>query len=734
MALVRVYCGLASVDAVGRTSAAGALLTAAVVDDTGRLLDLCEFADDPAGYSQLSNLLAERTTGPYSVAIAADRDDRLVTMLLTTAGWAIALAGDGAVDEFTERYAGDLTGEIASQATQRRAIGLARALHAGALSVALLSTPAAFVAFKPLLAAHGALVTGRHAAATALREVLRELYPAALRAYPDPSDPVALAVIDALPEPGNLSSSASGQGLDAATAVDAVTVRLTESGVADQSTIAEAVTALQVAIAETPRRSGLSRTLTTTVAEAIRQSAAAVRACDAAGAVLVAMLADQVTSTVPAHRVRETAQISPAPAYAQISPAPTLAQAPVAAGRMEEDTLPTGQSRRSRSRAAPEQATPVNGASTQTRPARRANPRPPVPEPMAPPPVAPRPVAPPPRAPAAPAPLPAAPESVSFPTVQVSPPAGSMSSAPPARTRPISAPPPPPPGIAPIAKPRQPRKVLQPQEPATPAAHTGNGADHLSHVPTPRRPVPDGPPPGSRSEWPTSPPPDEWTTTPDEWATTPDEWATVPDDPPGGPARERVTPPWRSDDLRLPEPSGLRLAESALPTELKDDLGYSGSWQEPAPLRLVEPPGTSAPQSVPPVAASASDDDLLIFAQTRSAWFTGHDEETSWSSSMDAGWQMAEHAAQPAVGERTEMGLPRRVPHANLVPGSPPRSAERPLQIIRDPASIAAHTSGYFSGWRRGQQVGGFPLGGRPGRQAAGAWDFNRDDDREYGT
>ena len=122
------------------------------------------------------------------------------------------------------------------------------------------------------------------------------------------------------------------------------------------------------------------------------------------------------------------------------------------------------------------------------------------------------------------------------------------------------------------------------------------------------------------------------------------------------------------------------------------------------------------------------DGDLLIFAAMRSAWFDGHPESEveTWSSSADTGWRAAEQAARPAVGAETHAGLPKRVPQANLVPGSPLRD-ERPLRIIRDAASIAAHTTGYFRGWRRGQEIGGYALGGRPGRESAGGWDFTRD-------
>jgi len=132
----------------------------------------------------------------------------------------------------------------------------------------------------------------------------------------------------------------------------------------------------------------------------------------------------------------------------------------------------------------------------------------------------------------------------------------------------------------------------------------------------------------------------------------------------------------------------------------------------------------------PSVGAAESDGDLLIFSQTRSAWFTHLDatveeverETTVWESMADEGWRAAEQAARPAVGAETMAGLPRRVPQANLVPGTAP-SAPRPLRIIRDAQSIAAHTTGYFRGWRRGQEIGGFAVGQRD----RGAWEFNRD-------
>ena len=131
------------------------------------------------------------------------------------------------------------------------------------------------------------------------------------------------------------------------------------------------------------------------------------------------------------------------------------------------------------------------------------------------------------------------------------------------------------------------------------------------------------------------------------------------------------------------------------------------------------------------------DGDLLIRRQQPNRLVRGHGEESDLNGRYaDSGWQTAEKVASPAVGAETTAGLPKRVPQANLVPGSPLRE-ERPLRIVRDAASLAENTTGYFRGWRRGQEIGGFAVGGRPGRESAGGWDFtrdsgDRDDDREY--
>jgi hypothetical protein len=139
--------------------------------------------------------------------------------------------------------------------------------------------------------------------------------------------------------------------------------------------------------------------------------------------------------------------------------------------------------------------------------------------------------------------------------------------------------------------------------------------------------------------------------------------------------------------------------------------------------------------SLPPVESfeGTPDDEPLIFAEMRSAWFAGPQsgpDPLPWSdAAADQGWSAAERAAHPMIDGETEVGLPKRVPKANLVPGSalPPMSDTGAQRPVRDPAAMAAHTTGYFRGSRRGEEVRGYAVGGRPGRESGDGWDFSRD-------
>jgi signal transduction histidine kinase len=90
--------------------------------------------------------------------------------------------------------------------------------------------------------------------------------------------------------------------------------------------------------------------------------------------------------------------------------------------------------------------------------------------------------------------------------------------------------------------------------------------------------------------------------------------------------------------------------------------------------------------TIPPAAGGTQDQRLPIFDSLESDWFrrsgkpvgsnagsataTATVTQPSWNSPADEGYRAARVAASPEAGENTTAGLPKRVPRANLVPGS----------------------------------------------------------------
>ena len=74
----------------------------------------------------------------------------------------------------------------------------------------------------------------------------------------------------------------------------------------------------------------------------------------------------------------------------------------------------------------------------------------------------------------------------------------------------------------------------------------------------------------------------------------------------------------------------------------------------------------------------------------------------SWSSPSDEGWRAAEVAVAPASGGTTVAGLPRRVPQANLIPGTA-NDVPAPAAV---PARSAAATRERFASLQRGIREG----------------------------
>lgn len=892
MTLARVFCGIAAADVAP-------WLTVAVVDDAGRLLDLRHLSDDPAGYAQLGGLLADRSGGVAPVAL--DRGEHLIAQLLAAARQPLAVADANATADFAERFSDDTSyDEMRAPLDQRRAVGLARALQAGALYAGLQSPSVDLEELKPVLAAHSAIAAGRQAAATALREVLRELYPAALRAYPDPAEFIPLKVLDALPEPSLLTASPSSRQRDAA-----LIAELAATGVTDAQTAMNAISALRASVEESPRW-GNNRMLAPVVAETVRQAVAAVRAADAASAALVAALVERLgqlrsawADGAPARPyLAANAPVSPAPRRipgpaAEVPPsrlAPRVSAASAAAAGVPAPqpafaTIPAPRSAgasgewpvRDDEFAARYGDRPTSGGDSYSYPTgdgyqgstdhpgtgygtsengytgngsggtypnadgyAAANGY-------------------------STADYPGGvdyPGGAAYPAEGHTDPTGGGYGRPAEGTggyHPAGYANGPADGYGGAGYPGAPTDYAGGNGYSTDGGYQGGhtgyagsehtagssrsggyaGSEHTGGHAIPTSPAGSGYPtanpagsgyaaanpagsgyagaadpggyrggaypaangaPGHRGE-PPSPNPsgapmsfDDMVTTlsfsPDpltsplgsaspapapapaqsHWTDPPAATARggYPQAPPTGPAnggwhdpRFPAQAPGSAPSSAAPPAAPGQAAPGAAPGSSSYSLpgrtasggasvgyqngatGYSSAAAgSGAPAGrataqgradpLTDPlPSPSPAYANPPrtngQASAEPDNELLIFSQTQSAWFTFVDEDMinepiSWNGLADDGWRAAEQLVHPTVGAATTAGLPRRVPQANLVPGSA-QTQRRQLRIVRDAQSIAAHTEGYFRGWRRGQEIGGYAVGQRD----RAAWEFNRD-------
>ena len=376
MALVRVYCGLASADESARAASA-AQLTIAVVDDAGRLLGIHEISDDPGGYAELGALLVARTSGFTDAAVAVDSDDHVVTSLLTAAGRPLVVADDDSTDDFAERFADDSSiEEMQAPPAARRAVGLARALQAGAHRRGQPPTPRELVSYKPVLAAHVALLNGRHG---------RRRRPARGAARALPGRPAGLSRPG--PPAGHGRPRRAARAEPARRSAASRPERVAEQVVAELSRSRRrhrgrdhrrGHRAAAWRSASRPAAAGSTSRWRRPRPSRSGRPIAAVRACDAACAELIGTLAERRPGRDrPGRR-------PPRP--------PRRRAGPAAVGAAPADTNRFG-GRRSRPEPAATGSGPVTPQPLNTPPA--------APEPMMPPPLAPRPVTPPPAVPAA---------------------------------------------------------------------------------------------------------------------------------------------------------------------------------------------------------------------------------------------------------------------------------------------------------------------------------------------
>ncbi len=131
---------------------------------------------------------------------------------------------------------------------------------------------------------------------------------------------------------------------------------------------------------------------------------------------------------------------------------------------------------------------------------------------------------------------------------------------------------------------------------------------------------------------------------------------------------------------------------------------------------------------VPSAEDLAGGNRLPIFEAVESDWFrrgrqavgrSGHEDKVGngWVSAADEGWRAAEVVHTPSAGGVTSAGLPKRVPQANLVPGTA-GAAAGPSVPIRS----AAATRDRFASFQRGVRKGRAAAAGEgPGEAGGGA-------------
>jgi signal transduction histidine kinase len=176
-----------------------------------------------------------------------------------------------------------------------------------------------------------------------------------------------------------------------------------------------------------------------------------------------------------------------------------------------------------------------------------------------------------------------------------------------------------------------------------------------------------------------------------------------------------------SGEARVPgplTPAGGWIALSGAPPTPPSAAAPPPPAEAQAPPAAAPPPAeTQAPETaVPdPHGTGASQDQRLpIYDLVESDWFRRSGKtftngarsapapSPAWTSPADEGWRAARAVTSPAAGTRTRAGLPKRVPNANLVPGSV-HQAEAEGTSPRSAEEVRDRLTGFQRGVREGR-------------------------------
>jgi signal transduction histidine kinase len=152
------------------------------------------------------------------------------------------------------------------------------------------------------------------------------------------------------------------------------------------------------------------------------------------------------------------------------------------------------------------------------------------------------------------------------------------------------------------------------------------------------------------------------------------------------------------------------------PTTVQPAVGGNG-----LPAAVGGSDGSSV--TVPPSVGPSQEPRLPIFDSLETDWFrrstspdpgsaaaapAAPDGPGAWNSAADEGWKAARAAAEPNTDEMTNVGLPKRVPRANLVPGSVGGAAEAPQDepLARSADSVRSRMASFQRGVREARAAG----------------------------
>jgi signal transduction histidine kinase len=186
--------------------------------------------------------------------------------------------------------------------------------------------------------------------------------------------------------------------------------------------------------------------------------------------------------------------------------------------------------------------------------------------------------------------------------------------------------------------------------------------------------------------------------------------------PGGRPAATRAVPAARRPRHQPQEPEpdkegGDGAADAGISSEGNAVVTVASVSPAPAAPVIPSPAESGDPPVIVPPAGTRPENRLPIFEAVESDWFrrgrhsvdwstpVPESAPASWPSPSDEGWRAAEVAQAPVSAGFTSVGLPKRVPNANLVPGgvAPPAAAPPSL-----PARSAEQTRQRLASFQQG--------------------------------